>query len=41
MRGATPPLSNTSWRGAQLKKHRGNFTFTFSITVRAVNSRSD
>jgi len=30
MRTAIPPLPNTpSWRGAQLKKHRGNFTFTF------------
>jgi len=29
MGGATPPLHNTpSWRGAQLKSHRDNFTFT-------------
>jgi len=28
MRGAIPPLSNTSsWCGSQLKKHRDNFTF--------------
>jgi hypothetical protein len=27
MRGDVPPLPNTtSWRGAQLKKHRDNFT---------------
>jgi len=32
MRGAIPPLPNKpSWRGAQLKKHRDNFTFTFII----------
>jgi hypothetical protein len=31
MRGAIPPLPNTSsWSGAQLK-HRGNFTFTNTI----------
>jgi hypothetical protein len=31
MRGATHPLPNTpSWRGAQLKKHRNSFTFTFT-----------
>jgi hypothetical protein len=30
MRGATTPLPSTlSWRGAQLKKYRDNFTFTF------------
>jgi len=30
MRAAIPPLPNTpSWRGAQLKRHRNNFTFTF------------
>jgi hypothetical protein len=29
--GAIPPLPNTSsWRGAQLIKHRDNFTFTFT-----------
>jgi hypothetical protein len=34
MRGAIAPLPNTpSWRGAQLKKHRGKFTFTFIIKV--------
>jgi len=30
MSGPTPPLPNTpSWRGAQLKKHRDDFIFTF------------
>jgi hypothetical protein len=30
MRGAKPLHPNTpSWLGAQLKKHRDNFTFTF------------
>jgi len=29
MRGAIPPLPDTPlWRGAQLKKHRDDFTFT-------------
>jgi hypothetical protein len=31
--GAVPPLPNTpSWHGAQLK-HRGNFTFTLTVTL--------
>jgi hypothetical protein len=30
MRGAVPPLPDTpSWRGAELKTHRDNFTFTY------------
>jgi len=30
--GAIPPLPNTpSWRGAELKKHRDNFTFTSMV----------
>jgi hypothetical protein len=32
VRGATPPLPNTpSWRGVRFKKHRDNFTFTFTF----------
>jgi hypothetical protein len=32
MRGAVPAHPNTpSWRGAQLRKHRDNFTFTFIV----------
>jgi hypothetical protein len=34
MSGAIPPFPNTpSRRGAQLKKHRDNFTFTFLLTT--------
>jgi hypothetical protein len=33
MRGSIPPLPNMpSWRGAQLKKHRDNFTFAFILS---------
>jgi hypothetical protein len=39
MRAAIPPFPNTpSWRGAQLKKHRDNFTFTFNTSCVITNS---
>jgi hypothetical protein len=32
MSGAIPPFPNTSsWRGAQLKKHRDSFTFSLTV----------
>jgi hypothetical protein len=38
MRGATPPLPSTpSWRGAQLKYLRDNFTFNFLVIFHSIN----
>jgi hypothetical protein len=39
MPGAIPPLpSTTSWRGAQLKKHRDNFTFNFTFRFGSISN---